>query len=410
MERKEIIELINKCEEKCVDEFKRIDDLEFLYSNKVLEAFQKNQVSEGCFNSTTGYGYSDLGRETLESIYKDIFGAEDAIVRNQFISGSHALAKTFFALLRPNDLLLSISGTPYDTLHEVIGIKDNPSSLKSFLVDYDEIDLVNNDFDDDKIVAYLKDHQVKMIEIQRSCGYSTRDSLSIDKLERIIKKIKEVSPNTIVMVDNCYCEMVSDKEPTEVGADICVGSLIKNLGAGICSNGAYVVGKSNLIDLIAESLNSPGEGYDVGPSLGANKSILEGFYMAPMVVKNALKVGTLLASAFKSLGYDVTPNFDNRADIVTKIVLNDPDKVVKFCEIVQANSAVDANVKPIPSPMPGYEDLVVMASGSFTQGSSIEISCDGPLRAPYIVYFQGSLSYDYGKICVNELYEAFKND
>ena len=397
-------------EKSLVNEFNRIDDICLINSKKVLDAFHAAGVCEGAFNGTTGYGYNDLGRDIIEKVYANYFKAEKALVRNQFISGTHALTKTLFGLLRPHDLLLSISGTPYDTLHEVIGINDNPSSLKSYLVDYDEIALVDNDFDDDKIVNYLKEHQVKLIEIQRSCGYSTRESITIDKVKRIIKKIKEVSPNTLVMVDNCYCEMVSDQEPIEVGADVCVGSLIKNLGAGICSNGAYVVGKEECIDLIAESLNSPGEGYDVGPSLGANKSILEGFYMAPMVVKNALKVGTLLSAAFKDLGYDATPLFDNRADIVTKITLNDPDKVVKFCEIVQANSAVDANVKPIPSPMPGYEDLVVMASGSFTQGSSIEISCDGPLREPYIVYFQGSLTYEYGKICINELYEAFKND
>lgn len=397
-------------EKSLTNEFNQIDDICLINSKKVLDAFHAAGVCEGAFNGTTGYGYNDLGRDIIEKVYANYFKAEKALVRNQFISGTHALTKTLFGLLRPHDLLLSISGTPYDTLHEVIGINDNPSSLKSYLVDYDEIALVDNDFDDDKIVNYLKEHQVKLIEIQRSCGYSTRESITIDKVKRIIKKIKEVSPNTLVMVDNCYCEMVSDQEPIEVGADVCVGSLIKNLGAGICSNGAYVVGKEKCIDLIAESLNSPGEGYDVGPSLGANKSILEGFYMAPMVVKNALKVGTLLSAAFKDLGYDATPLFDNRADIVTKITLNDPDKVVKFCEIVQANSAVDANVKPIPSPMPGYEDLVVMASGSFTQGSSIEISCDGPLREPYIAYFQGSLTYEYGKICINELYEAFKND
>ena len=391
-------------------EFKKIDEICLINSKKVLDAFHEAGVCEGAFNGSTGYGYNDLGRDIIEKVYATYFKAEKALVRNQFISGTHALTKSLFGLLRPHDLLLSITGTPYDTLHEVIGIKDNPSSLKSYLVDYDEIDLVNNDFDDAKIKAYLESHDVKLIEIQRSCGYSTRDSLTIDKVARVIKLIKEVSPKTLVMVDNCYCEMVSDVEPTQVGADVCVGSLIKNLGAGICSNGAYVVGKAACIDLIAESLNSPGEGYDVGPSLGANKSILEGFYLAPMVVKNALKVGTLLSATFKQLGYDVTPDYDNRADIVTKITLNEPDKVVKFCEIVQKNSAVDANVSPIPSPMPGYDDLVVMASGSFTQGSSIEISCDGPLREPYIVYFQGSLSYEYGIICIDELYKEFKND
>ena len=398
-----------KIEASLKDESNKIDEIALINSKKVLDAFHECGVSEASFIGTTGYGYNDLGREVIENVYKTIFHTEKALVRNQFISGTHALSKTLFALLRPHDLLLSISGTPYDTLHEVIGIRNNPSSLKSYLVDYDEIDLVNNDFNDEAIKDYLINHKVKVIEIQRSCGYSTRESLTIDKVERVIKLIKEVSPETIVMVDNCYCEMVSDREPSDVGADIVVGSLIKNLGAGICSNGAYVVGKASLIDLVAESLNSPGEGYDVGPSLGANKSILQGIYLAPNVVKNALKVGILLAHTFKSLGYEVTP-LSNRADIVTKITLNDPDKVVKFCEIVQKNSAVDANVAPIPAPMPGYDDLVVMASGSFTQGSSIEISCDGPLRSPYIVYFQGSLTYDYGKICINDLFEEFKND
>lgn len=378
-------------------------------SRKVLKAFHEAGVNETCFNSTTGYGYGDYGRDVIEKVYANYFNSESALVRNQFISGTHALTKTLFGLLRPHDLLLSITGTPYDTLHEVIGIKDNPSSLKSFLVDYDEIDLINNDFDDDKIINYLKEHQVKVIHIQRSCGYATRDSISIDKLARIIKKIKEVSSDTIVMVDNCYCEMVTTIEPTEVGADIVVGSLIKNLGAGICSNGAYVVGKGDLITLVSEALNEPGEAMEVGPTLGVNKSILQGFYMAPTTVLNAMKVATLLNACFNELGYQVSP-LNERVDIVSKVFLNDPDKLVKFCQIVQKNSAVDSNALPIPCDLPGYSDQVVMASGSFTQGSSIEISCDGPMRSPYIAYFQGSLTYEYGRICIENLYEEFNND
>lgn len=399
MEKQDIIELINKCEIKCEEQFKNINNLEFNYSKKVLEAFQKNNVSEGCFNSTTGYGYSDLGRDTLESIYKDIFGAEDAIVRNQFISGSHALAKTFFALLRPNDLLLSVSGTPYDTLHEVIGIKDNNSSLKSFGVKYDEIDLVNDDFDYKKIEDYLKNNKVKVIEIQRSKGYSTRLSITIDKVEKVVKLIKSIDSNIIIMVDNCYCEFTEDKSPIEVGCDVVVGSLIKNLGGGIAPNGAYVVGRHDLVELVGESLTLPGEGKEVGPTLGINRQFYQGLFLAPSVVASALKVATLTACVLEELGYNVSPKYnDPRPDIVQNIIFNDPNMLIKYVQGIQKGSPVDSNVTPIPWDMPGYDDQVIMAAGCFTQGSSIELSCDGPIRAPYIAYQQGSLTYTYGKL------------
>ena len=399
MERKEIINLINECENICSEEFKRIDNLEFMYSNKVLKAFQKNQVSEGCFNSTTGYGYNDLGRDTLESIYKDIFSSEDAIVRNQFISGSHALAKTFFALLRPNDLLLSISGTPYDTLHEVIGIKENPSSLQAFGVKYDEIDLVDNDFDYSKIEEYLKNNNVKVIEIQRSKGYSTRLSITIDKVEKVAKLIKSINKDIIIMVDNCYCEFTEEKNPIEVGCDIVVGSLIKNLGGGISPNGAYVVGKHDLIELVGESLTLPGEGKEVGPTLGINKQFYQGLFLAPSVVASSLKVATLTACVLDKLGYNVSPKYnDPRPDIVQNIIFNDPDMLIKYVQGIQKGSPVDSHVTPIPWDMPGYDDQVIMAAGCFTQGSSIELSCDGPIRPPYIAYQQGSMTYNYGKL------------
>ena len=270
-----VIEIVQEAEQDCKEEFQKIDEMCEKNSWKVLRAFQKNEVTESCFNETTGYGYNDLGREKIECIFRDVLGAEDALVRNQFISGSHALNVCFFALLRPGDLLLSISGTPYDTLHEVIGIKENPSSLKSFGIKYDEIDLVENDFDYERIKNYLQNNQVKVVEIQRSKGYSTRKSITIDKVEKVIQLIKQISPETIVMVDNCYCEMVSEKEPTEVGADIMVGSLIKNLGGGIAPNGAYIAGKHELIELCGERLTLPGEGREVGPSLGVNKQILQ---------------------------------------------------------------------------------------------------------------------------------------
>ena len=394
-----VIDLVNKCEEECNSEFNKIDKQTSINSLKVLNAFHKNNVSESCFNETTGYGYNDLGRDTIEKVFKDVLGSEDALVRNQFISGSHALTVCFFALLRPNDLLLSISGTPYDTLHEVIGIKENKSSLQSFGVKYDEIDLVNDDFDYEKIKEYISTNKVKVIEIQRSKGYSTRKSICIEKIEKVIKLIKEIDKDIIVMVDNCYCEMISSKEPTEVGADIMVGSLIKNLGGGIAPNGAYIAGRKDLIELCGERLTLPGEGREVGPSLGINKQLLQGIYLAPSVVSSALKTAVLVSKVLEKLGYEVEPKYnEERVDIVQNIIFRDKEKLIEFTRGIQQGSAIDSNAIVEPSDMPGYEDQVVMASGSFTQGSSIELSCDGPLREPYIAYFQGSLTYDYGKL------------
>lgn len=391
--------LIKEAEETLRDVFKNVDDTQFYYSKKVMDAFHEHNLSEACFTETTGYGYNDLGRETIEKVYATIFGSEAALVRNQFVSGSHALSKTLFGLLRPGDLLLSVSGLPYDTLHEVIGIKENPSSLASFGIKYDQIDLVDDDFDYENISEYLKNNKVKVIEIQRSKGYSTRKSLTMDKIEKVIKLIKEIDSNVIVMIDNCYCEFVEKSNPIEVGADICVGSLIKNLGGGIAPNGGYVVGKRELVELVGESLTLPGEGMEVGPSLGVNKQILEGLFFAPSVVASAVKTAILTSYVMDKLGYKVTPLYDEvRADIVQNIEFNDPDKLVKFVQGIQAGSPVDAFALPIPWDMPGYSDQVIMAAGCFTQGSSIELSCDGPLRSPYIAYMQGGLTYDYGKI------------
>lgn len=399
MERKEIVELVNKEEESLKDIFKTIDENELYFSELVLNAFQKENVTEACFGSTTGYGYSDLGRDTLEKIYADIFNAEDAIVRNQFVSGSHALNVTLFALLRPNDLLLSISGLPYDTLHEVIGINDNPSSLKSWGIKYDQIDLVDNDFNYDAIKDYLTNNKVKVIEIQRSKGYSTRDSISIDKVEKVCKLIKEVSPNTIIMVDNCYCEFVERKNPIEAGADIFVGSLIKNLGGGIAPNGAYAVGRHDLIELVGERLTLPGEGREVGPTLGVNKELYQGLFMAPSVVASALKTAILTSKVLETLSFNVSPRYnDSRVDIVQNIIFNDELKLIKYTQGIQTGSPVDSSAVPIPWDMPGYKDQVIMAAGCFTQGSSIELSCDGPIRPPYIAYQQGAMTYSYGKL------------
>ncbi len=399
MTRDEVKKIVVECENELTAEFKEIDDNKFFFSEQVLNSFKKNNLSENAFNSTTGYGYNDLGREIIEKVYADIFKSESAVVRSQFISGSHALNVTFFSLLRPGDLLLSISGCPYDTLHEVIGIKENPSSLASFNINYHEIDLVNDDFDYEAIESFLKNTKVKVIEIQRSKGYSTRKSLSIEKLEKVIKLIKSIDKDIIVMVDNCYCEFVERKTPIEVGADVAVGSLIKNLGGGIAPNGAYVVGRSDLINLVGERLTLPGEGLEVGPTLGINKQILEGLFFAPSVVASSLKTAVLTSKVMESLGYDVEPKYnDHRCDIVQNIIFRDREKLIKYVQGVQYGSPIDANVTAIPWDMPGYTDQVIMASGSFTQGSSIEFSCDAPIREPYIAYQQGGLTYEYGKL------------
>ncbi len=395
----EVVELVNKSEEKCLEEFKKIEEAEEFNTLKVLKAFKQNRVNESCFNSTTGYGYNDYGREVIEKVFRDVLGAEDALVRSQFISGSHALTVCLFALLRPNDLLLSISGKPYDTLDEVIGIKDNKSSLMSYGVKYDQIDLVNDDFDYDKIEEYLKNNKVKVIEIQRSKGYSTRRSIDLSKVGKVIKLIKSIDSDVIVMVDNCYCEFVSEAEPLSVGADVIVGSLIKNLGGGIAPNGAYIAGRHDLVDLCGERLTLPGEGREVGPTLGINKSILQGIYMAPSVVASALKTAILTAKVLEDLGYEVEPKYnEDRVDIVQNIIFRDPNKLVEFTRGIQMGSAIDSDAIVEAWDMPGYDDKVVMASGSFTQGSSIELSCDGPMREPYIAYMQGALTYPYGKL------------
>lgn len=396
-----ILKLIEEFESNNQEKFKELDDISFLNSKKVLTSFRENNINALDFCGTNGYGYDDIGRDKIERIFADVLGGEDALVRPQLISGTHALTVCFFGLLRPGDTLLSINGKPYDTLDEVIGLRENPSSLKAFQVKYDQIALVNNDFDYNKIAAYLKTNPVKVIEIQRSVGYANRDTIDIEKIAKVCKLIKEVSPKTIIMVDNCYCEFVSTKEPLNVGADIMVGSLIKNLGAGIASTGAYIVGRKDLVSLCAERLTAPGEGKDIGPSLGLNRYFLQGLYQAPSAVKSSLKTGMLASFILEKIGYEVHPRYnEKRSDIVTRVIFNNPDLLIKFVQGIQSASAIDSNVLPIPVATPGYDDEIIMASGSFTQGSSIEISCDGPIRSPYIAYLQGGITYDYGKLAI----------
>ena len=414
MNKLEYDKLVSECEKELQPIFQKIDEQEYQNSLKVLNAFKELNISESDFNGTTGYGYGDIGRDKIDKVFAKVLGSEDAIVRSQFISGTHALTVCLFGLLRPNDLLLSITGKPYDTLDEVIGIKENSSSLKSFNIKYDQIDLINDDFDIPKIIQYLKENKVKVIEIQRSRGYSTRNSITIDKIKTVVAEIKKISPETIIMVDNCYCEFVSDIEPvnSSIGCDIMVGSLIKNLGGGIASNGAYIAGRKDLINLVAERLTVPGQGAEVGPSQNMNKEILSGLYHAPSAVSSSLKTMILASLILEKLNYKVSPSTnDIRADIVQTITFNDPNKLIKFIQSIQKYSAINANFKPIPEDMPGYSDQVIMASGSFIQGSSIEISCDGPLRFPYIAYLQGSLTYQYGKIAiVNSIWELINEE
>ena len=414
MNKLEYDKLVSECEKELQPIFQKIDEQEYQNSLKVLNAFKELNISESDFNGTTGYGYGDIGRDKIDKVFAQVLGSEDAIVRSQFISGTHALTVCLFGLLRPNDLLLSITGKPYDTLDEVIGIKENSSSLKSFNIKYDQIDLINDNFDIPKIIQYLKENKVKVIEIQRSRGYSTRNSITIDKIKTVVAEIKKISPETIIMVDNCYCEFVSDIEPvnSSIGCDIMVGSLIKNLGGGIASNGAYIAGRKDLINLVAERLTVPGQGAEVGPSQNMNKEILSGLYHAPSAVSSSLKTMILASLILEKLNYKVSPSSnDIRADIVQTITFNNPNKLIKFIQSIQKYSAINANFKPIPEDMPGYSDQVIMASGSFIQGSSIEISCDGPLRFPYIAYLQGSLTYQYGKIAiVNSIWELINEE
>ena len=399
--KKELEDLAKKVENEIEPIFKQIEENCTKNSLKVLQAFQKNEIAEMHFGSTTGYGYGDIGRDTIEKVFSDVLKAEDSLVRGQFISGTHALTVTLFALLRPNDTLLSITGKPYDTLDEVIGIRENASSLKSYGIHFEQIDLVENEFDYEKIEQRLKKENVKVIEIQRSKGYSARKSITIEQLEKVIKFIKNINKEVIIMIDNCYCEFVTQKEPLEVGADIIVGSLIKNLGGGLAPNGAYVAGKKELIQLVAERLTAPGEGKEVGPTLGINKSILQGLFMAPSVVASSLKTAVFASKMLEELGYKVEPKFnEQRADIVQTICFEDKEKLIKYCQGIQMGSPVDSNSIPMPWDMPGYSDQVIMAAGAFTQGSSIELSCDGPIRPPYIAFMQGGLTYEYGKLGV----------
>lgn len=397
----ELLKMAEQTEKEISNQFEEINKICEYNSLKVLNAFQKNNISDMHFNSTTGYGYGDIGREAIEKIFAKVLGAEDSLVRSQFISGTHALTVALFAFLRPGDTMLSISGKPYDTLDSVIGIEENPSSLKAFGIKYEQIDLIDNEFDKQSIVNRAKKGNVKLIEIQRSRGYSLRKSIGIEQVEEIIKEIRKVNNEVIIMIDNCYCEFVGTKEPLEVGADVIVGSLIKNLGGGIAPNGAYIAGKKELVELASQRLTSPGQGKEVGPTLGINKQILQGLFFAPSVVASSLKTAVFASRILEKLEYNPSPTYnEKRADIVQTIEFGKKEPLIKYCQGIQMGSPVDSNSIPEPWDMPGYQDQVIMASGAFTQGSSIELSCDAPIRPPYVAFMQGGLTYEYGKLGV----------
>lgn len=399
---KEVLELSEKVEKELAPLFKKCDQICFNNSKKVLDAFIENEVSANDFCGTNGYGYNDIGRDKIDRIFSEVLGAEDALVRGQFVSGSHALTVCLFAMLRPGDVMLSITGTPYDTLLEVIGIRENDSSLKSFGIGYEQVDLIDNDtFDYEKIEKVLRSKKIKLIEIQRSKGYSSRKSITTSQIKEVVDVIRKIDKDVIIMVDNCYCEFVEEITPLEVGADIMVGSLIKNLGAGVVPNGGYIAGKKELVYLASERLAVPGEGKDVGATLDMNRCFLQGIYMAPSVVNASVKTAIFAGKMLEELGFKVEPKYDaDRADIVEAIIFNDPDKMIKYCGGIQMASPIDSYVTPIPDDMPGYGDKIIMAAGAFVQGSTIELSCDGPLRPPYIAYQQGGLTYEYGKLGV----------
>ena len=411
--QKDLEKLAEEVEKELEPQFKELDKLCEKNSKKVLDAFQECDLQEAHMNSSTCYGIDEPGRNKIEEIYAKVFKAEDALVRTQLISGTHALTVTLFGLLRPGDTMLSISGEPYDTLQTVIGIssENSNSSLKSFGIKYEQIDLVNNEFDVEKIKNRLAKKDVKLVEIQKSRGYSTRESINIEKIEKIIKEIRKVNDEVIIMVDNCYGEFVEEKEPIEAGADIAVGSLMKNLGAGIATSGAYRVGRKDLVELCAERLTSPGIGKEIGPSLNQNSLLLKGLFFAPSVVRSSVKTAIFASKMLEKLGYNVEPKSNaKRADIVQTLILGTEEKLIKFCQGIQKGSPIDSNVLPYPGDMGGYEDKVIMAAGTFTQGSTIELSCDGPIREPYIAYMQGGLTYEYGKLGILKAIEFMENN
>lgn len=400
---KDLLAMAKESDSVLKDIYENIDDICLYNSNRILSAFIENQVSYSDFADINGYGNYDEGRDKIERIFASVLGCEDALVRPQIMSGTNALYLTLSALLKHGDTMISISGDPYDSLQEMIGLYGNSSqSLKAYGVKYEQIDLVNDDFDDATILERLKENNVRLVEIQRSRGYSHRLSLSIAKIERIIKKIREVNKDVIIMVDNCYGELVEKREPGHVGADVVVGSLMKNLGGGIATTGGYIAGKKEWIHEVAERLTAPGIGKSLGANFNLNSSFLKGIFMAPNAVKSALKTAVFAAYMLEKLGYkNVPPAYDEkRTDIIQTLELGSEENLVNFTQGIQSTSPIDSFVRVLPAPMPGYPFDEVMAAGSFTQGSTIELSADAPMVEPYTSYIQGGLTFEYGKLSI----------
>ena len=401
---------VEQCEKELQGQFERLDGIALFNQKKVLDAFKNNSVQARHMFGTTGYGYDDAGRDTLCRLYADIFHAESAIVSPNIVSGTHALTLMLFGVLRPNDKLLAVSGMPYDTLIDVI-LADNKGSLKDFGVDFDHIDLktqadLTPAFDFDAIEKQLKSQKIKAIFAARSRGYSLRQAISVDQIEELVHFVKKISPKTLVLIDNCYGEFVETIEPTDVGADLMAGSLIKNIGGGIAPTGGYIAGKSDLVEQVSYRLTAPSLGMEEGSYVYGYLPYYQGLFLAPSVVKNALKGSLLFAKAYQKLGFETLPRDEMLPfDVVTSIKLGSKERLEAFCGAIQEISPIDSNVKPIPWDMPGYQDQVIMAAGAFVQGSSIELSADSPIREPYIVYVQGGLTYEHAKLAVKHTLE-----
>lgn len=405
----EVYELARQAEEEIRPQFERIDRIAMLNTRKVMTAFQDSKVSDSCFAGTTGYGYDDLGREVLDKVYAQVFCTEAALVRIGFVNGTHALSAALFGILKPGDTLLSVTGLPYDTLRNAIGIEgDCHGSLKFYGINYKQVDLKNGEADLDAIKAALADRSISAVLIQRSRGYENRKALSAEEIGEICSAVKSVAPNVTVMVDNCYGEFTGEHEPTEYGVDIMAGSLIKNPGGGLAPTGGYIVGRKDLVENAAMRLTTPGIGGECGASLGNNRLLFQGFFMAPHIVAQAIKTVTFCSAMMKKIGFESSPAPDEaRNDIIQMVTLKNADNMKKFCRGVQAGAPVDSYVTPEPWQMPGYNVPVIMAAGAFVQGSSIELSADGPMREPYTLYVQGGITYESGKLgimmAVNEM-------
>lgn len=405
---KKKLEILNEIEKNLQDRFKKIDDVALFNQNKVLEAFNKREITNQHFAGTTGYGYTDKGKDGLCEVFADVFNAEDALVSVHLTSGTHAIATALYGLLRPKDTLLSITGDLYDTLSDTLFGKDN-GSLESLGVNIKFVDLINSTFDEDKIYKLVKKLKPRVVFVQRSRGYSARKALSVFDMENVFKRIKEISPKSFIVVDNCYGEFIEVKEPTEVGADVCVGSLIKNIGGSLAPTGGYIVGTKEALSHIENRLTCPSLGREIGSYEAGYRLFYQGFFMAPHIVSQAVKGAYLIGEVMKRQGYKIIPDTsENSFDIIKSIVFNSEEELIRFVQLIQKLSPIDSNALPIPYDMAGYTTKVIMAAGTFVEGASIELSCDSPIKKPYIAYFQGGITYEQLKIVAYNLLDFSK--